>query len=63
MTHPKANIGLLYLNKAININNPLFNKESENSKIRYGIGLNLNTNHLNHYLQLTPYLKIMFLIL
>lgn len=57
MTHPKANIGLLYLNKAININNPLFNKESENSKIRYGIGLNLNTNHLNHYLQLTPYLK------
>ena len=61
MTHPKANIGLMSLNKSIKINNPIFNESSKKSFLRYGIGFKSTNNLLNHYLQFTPYYNHDFL--
>ena len=58
-THPKADIGILKLNKRIGTNHPLFvNQQQSTVGARHGIGLNENrmgeVGGLNHYIQLTP---------
>ena len=58
MTHPKANVGQLILKRNFSINNPLTDNFHKSGQIlRFGIGSKTIT-HLNHYIQLDPYLGI-----
>ena len=61
-THPKADLGVLVLNKKIPIAHPLFKDFDVNGiNIRYGIRLSSRSQEelrgLNHYVQLTPMLE------
>jgi choline dehydrogenase-like flavoprotein len=61
-THPKADMGVLILNKSCPIDHPLFSDCNEDAiSTRRGIGLNQITQTknelLNHYIQLTPMLE------
>lgn len=61
-THPKADMGVLFLNKAVPINDPLFVDCDENGiSARQGIGFTqekqVSGGMLNHYVQLTPMLE------
>lgn len=58
-THPKADIGLLLLSKAISPRLPIFSDQQElATKVRIGLGLHAETQKtlctLNHYVQLSP---------
>lgn len=62
-THPKADMGVVILNKPVAVDkNPLFSDTNEGGvSIRHGIGLQekyiKNNSILNHYIQLTPLLE------
>ena len=64
-THPKANIGIVSLNKKIDINNPLFIDYQTNfGKLRSSLSLKYNSQIqfklLNHQLQLCPISNLSF---
>lgn len=61
-THPKADMGLLILNKRISANFPIFQDfPLKDVRIRTGIGLSADQQRelstLNHYVQLSPLLE------
>lgn len=61
-THPKADMGVLLLNKSVPINDPLFvDCDKDGMSARQGIGFTqekqISDEMLNHYVQLTPMLE------
>jgi choline dehydrogenase-like flavoprotein len=61
-THPKADMGVLLLNKSVPLKDALFlDTHDNNLSSRHGIGIDQETQlkdgYLNHYVQLTPMLE------